>query len=105
MQLALKTERPLAATVIYYGTLVTDRTELAEITWPVLGVFGSADQSITVDTVNQFDAALDSAGVVNEIYIYEGVGHAFANPSGDNYAPEETADAWRKRLAFLSRYV
>jgi len=28
-----------------------------------------------------------------------------ANPSGDNYAPEETADAWDKTLAFLSNYV
>jgi carboxymethylenebutenolidase len=105
MQLALNTEQPLAATVIYYGTLVTDQTELAEITWPVLGVFGSADQSIPVDTVDQFEAALDANGITNEIYIYEGVGHAFANPSGDNYAPEETADAWEKTLAFLSKYV
>jgi dienelactone hydrolase len=54
MQLALTTERPLAATVIYYGTLVSDQTKLADITWPVLGIFGSADQSITVDKVNQF---------------------------------------------------
>jgi len=105
MQLALNTERPLAATVIYYGTLVTNQTELAEITWPVLGVFGSEDQSIPVDTVNQFEAALDANGITNEIYIYEGVGHAFANPSGDNYAPEETADAWNKTLAFLSKHV
>lgn len=105
LQLALNTEQPLAATVIYYGNLVTNQTELAEITWPVLGVFGSADQSIPVDTVNQFDAALDANGVTNEIYIYEGVEHAFANPSGDNYAPEETADAWEKTLAFLSKYV
>jgi carboxymethylenebutenolidase len=33
------------------------------------------------------------------------VGHAFANPSGDNYAPEETADAWQKTLTFLNKYV
>ena len=105
LQLALNTERPLAATIIYYGTLVTNQTELAEITWPVLGIFGSADQSIPVDTVNQFKAALEANAVTNEIYIYEGVGHAFANPSGDNYAPEETADAWDKTLAFLSNYV
>ena len=105
LQLALNTEQPLAATVIYYGTLVTNQSELAEINWPVLGVFGSTDQSIPVDTVNQFEAALDASGVTNEIYIYEGVGHAFANPSGDNYAPKETADAWDKTLAFLSRCV
>lgn len=105
MQLALNTTQPLAATVIYYGNLVTDEEQLSAIEWPVLGVFGTEDQAIPVETAREFDAALDSAGVINEIYIYEGVGHAFANPSGDNYAPEETADAWEKTLAFLSRYV
>jgi carboxymethylenebutenolidase len=105
MQLALNTTQPLAATVIYYGNLVTDEQQLSAIEWPVMGVFGTEDQAVPVETAREFDAALDAAGVVNEIYIYEGVGHAFANPSGDNYAPEETADAWEKTLAFLSRYV
>ena len=41
------------------------------------------------------------AGVENDIYIYPGVGHAFANPSGARYAPNETVDAWQKTLAFL----
>jgi hypothetical protein len=27
------------------------------------------------------------------------------NPSNDNYAPQETADAWNKILAFLDKYV
>lgn len=105
LQLALNTEQPLAATVIYYGNLVTDQNELSKIDWPVLGIFGSADQSIPVDTVRQFESALDADRIENEIYIYEGVGHAFANPSGDNYAPEETADAWAKTLDFLKRHV
>ncbi|HEU4605537.1 MAG TPA: dienelactone hydrolase family protein [Nitrososphaera sp.] len=105
MQLALNATQPLAATVIYYGNLVTDEEQLSVIEWPVLGVFGTEDQAVPVETAREFDAALDSAGVINEIYIYEGVGHAFANPSGSNYAPEETADAWEKTLAFLSKYV
>jgi carboxymethylenebutenolidase len=29
------------------------------------------------------------------------VDHAFANPSGDRYAPEESKDAWNKTLEFL----
>lgn len=93
------------ATVIYYEALVTDQQELASITWPVLGIFGSEDQVISVDSVNQFEAALDANGTTNEIYIYEGVGHAFANPSNAGHAPEETADAWEKTLNFLSEHV
>lgn len=105
LQLALNTEpeHPLAATVIYYGNLVTDQQELANINWPVLGIFGDQDQSIAVEDVNNFEQALNTIGIPNEIYIYEGVGHAFANPSGDNYAPEETSDAWDKTLAFLNK--
>lgn len=100
LQLALSGE-PLDATVIYYGRLVTETDQLNTIKWPVLGIFGGADQSISVESVNQFDAALDSVNVPNEIHIYPDVGHAFANPSGMNYAPEETKDAWGKTVTFL----
>jgi len=106
LQLALNSEQnPLAATVIYYGNLVNDTNELSKINWPVLGIFGDQDQSIPVESVNAFEQALNETGVTNEIYIYPGVGHAFANPSGDNYAPAETVDAWEKTLAFLKKYV
>ena len=33
--------------------------------------------------------------------MYKGVGHAFANPTGKNYASKEAADAWDKTLKFL----
>src|ERR687890_1287559 len=106
LQLALNSEEhPLAATVIYYGNLVNDTQALSKIKWPVLGIFGDQDQSIPVDSVKQFEQALNEIGLINEIYIYPGVGHAFANPSGDNYAPKETADAWKKTLAFLDKYT
>lgn len=92
---------PFDATVIYYGRLNTNPVDLATIKWPVLGIFGAEDTSIPVQTVGDFEAALDKAKVPNEIHIYDGVGHAFANPSGNNYAVEETRDAWQKTLTFL----
>ncbi|MGI0013017.1 MAG: dienelactone hydrolase family protein [Nitrososphaera sp.] len=105
LQLALNAEMPLAATVIYYGSLVTDSQALSSISWPILGIFGSEDQSIPVETVSQFESALNATNIPNEIYVYEGVGHAFANPSGDNYAAAEAADAWQKTLDFLEEHV
>jgi carboxymethylenebutenolidase len=106
LQLALNSQdHPLAATIIYYGRLVTDNATLANIKWPVLGIFGDQDRSIPVDTVKAFESALNSIGIPNEIYIYKGVGHAFANPSGENYAPKETQDAWQKTLSFLEKHV
>jgi carboxymethylenebutenolidase len=106
LQLALNSEdHPLSATVIYYGRLVTEPESLSQIKWPVLGIFGENDESIPVETVEQFEDALTKNGITNEIYIFQGVGHAFANPSGDNYAPNETKNAWQKTLTFLNKYL
>jgi len=102
LQLALSGEL-LDATVIYYGRLISDEVKLMNIRWPVLGIFGDQDQSISVQSVKDFEQALGEVGVTREIYIYPGVGHAFANPTGMNYAPEETKDAWTKTTAFLAR--
>lgn len=97
---------PLDATVVYYGgNMKTKPEELKPITWPVLGVFGDKDQAIPVEMVKTFENSLNSLGVDNEIYIYPGVGHAFANPSGANYAPNETKDAWQKTVTFLNKYL
>jgi carboxymethylenebutenolidase len=107
LQLALNSqEHPLAATILYYGTpLVTDKALLSKIKWPVLGIFGDKDQAIPVEEINQFGTSLNQSGITNNIHIYKGLGHAFANPSGDNYAPKETEDAWQKTLSFLKKYV
>ena len=107
LQLALNSQdHPLAATILYYGTpLVTDKGNLSKINWPVLGIFGDQDRGIPVEKVNQFKAALEEDGITNEIHIYPGVGHAFANPSGANYAPKETQDAWQKTLSFLRTHL
>jgi carboxymethylenebutenolidase len=91
--------------VIYYGNLINDTNELSKIKWPILGIFGNQDQSIPVESVNAFEQGLNETGITNEIYIYPGVGHTFANPSGDSYAPAETADAWQKTLDFLDKHV
>jgi carboxymethylenebutenolidase len=107
LQLALHSEQhPLVASILYYGTpLVTDKQQLSKIKWPVLGIFGDKDQAIPLSNIQQFKAALDSIGIPNEIHIYKGLGHAFANPSGANYAPNETVDAWQKTLEFLKKYA
>lgn len=101
VELAISGES-LDATVVYYGGgLATSPERLAPISWPVLGIFGDRDQAIPLETVHAFESSLTQLSVPNEIRIYEGVGHAFANPSGMNYAPAETADAWQRTLRFL----
>ena len=100
LQLSLS-ETDLDGTVIYYGTLTTNATELRAIDEPVLGIFGSEDQVVGPENVEEFDRTLDEIGVENEIRVYDGADHAFANPSGESFRPEATRDAWNRTLEFL----
>ena len=101
LNLALNNEN-MDATIIYYGQLQTDPTVLSSINWPVLGIFGELDQGIPVETVKNFESSLNALSIPNSIHIYPNVDHAFANPSGDRYAPDESKDAWKKTLDFLN---
>ena len=100
LQLSLS-DADLNATVIYYGTLTTNASTLQRIDAPVLGVFGAEDQVVGVENVREFDRTLGELGVEREIHVYEGAGHAFANPSGESFRPDATRDAWSKTLRFL----
>ena len=100
LQLSLS-EADLNATVIYYGTLATNESTLRDIDGPVLGVFGSEDEVVGIENVREFDRTLDGLDVDHEVHVYEGAGHAFANPSGESFRPEATRDAWSKTLRFL----
>ena len=103
LQLGMRQSENLAVTVMYYGAVVTNPELLRPLTdgQPVLGIFGEEDASIPVDGVLEFEAALNSLDIPNQITIYPGVGHAFLNE--ENYKEAGTAgDAWQETLAFLA---
>ncbi|MGZ9166052.1 MAG: dienelactone hydrolase family protein [Anaerolineales bacterium] len=91
----------LAATVIFYGSPETDPAILKRLPGPVLGIFGGADQSIPVEQVNAFDAALTEAGVSHEIAIYDEQPHAFVQDAEGIKAGGAQGEAWNQMLAFL----
>jgi carboxymethylenebutenolidase len=93
------------AAVVYYGQPVTERDRLARLEAPLLGIFGAEDSSIPVDQVRQLESTLEDLGKDVEVHVYDGAGHAFANPSGDRYEPEAARDAWEKTLAFLAEHL
>jgi carboxymethylenebutenolidase len=96
-------EPTLAADVINYGHLATDREALKKINAPILGLFGAQDRGITPDDVHKFGETLDQLGKKAELKIYDDAGHAFENPNNkDGYRPADAADAWNRTVEFLA---
>ncbi len=91
----------LAATVIFYGSPETEVEVLKTLPGPVLGIFGGADQSISVEDVDAFDAALSEAGIEHEITIYDGQPHAFVHDAEGIESGGAQGEAWDQMLSFL----
>jgi carboxymethylenebutenolidase len=91
----------VAATGIFYGSLISDTTTLAALPGPVLGIFGEQDSAPSPQNVADFKAGLESAGVPNQITVYPGVGHAFVQSIEEIRQGGVQAQAWNEFLAWL----
>jgi len=105
LQTALAMPDKIDATIIYYGRLVTDKSRLEKLNMPILGIFGEEDSGIPPSDVRDFESVLNEVDVPNSIHIYEGAGHAFANPSGNRYKKDAAEDAWKKTVAFFEEHL
>ncbi|MDW8465668.1 MAG: dienelactone hydrolase family protein [Chloroherpetonaceae bacterium] len=94
----------LAACVINYGRLSSDKNELATVKASVLGIFGGQDRGIPIESVRAFETALKELGRSVEIKIYDDSGHAFMNPNNTRgYNKANAEDAWRRTLEFFKK--
>lgn len=73
---------------------------VAGMTCPVLALMGGDDPSIPPESVAAFAAALDAAGVRNEVVVYPGAPHSFFDRLQSDFAAE-SADAWKRTLSFI----
>ena len=97
-------DRPVEATVIYYGNVEKGAAELAPLAGPVLGHFATQDQWINEAMVSGFEAAMAEAGKALTVYWYD-ANHAFANPSGANYDEADAALAWQRTMEFFGTHL
>jgi carboxymethylenebutenolidase len=95
----------LDAAVMYYGQVTDDEEALLPVGAPILGLFGAEDTGIKVASVERFRDALERLRKNYTIHIYPGVGHAFANPTGENYNAAAADDAWKRTLKFLDLHL
>jgi carboxymethylenebutenolidase len=94
-------------TAIFYGRLVEDPDVLASIDHPVYGTFAELDSGIPPEQVERFAEALRSAGVENDIHVYDDVNHGFwlwvdRDPET---AAGPAAHAWSRLKAYLARVL
>ncbi|NNM34552.1 MAG: dienelactone hydrolase family protein [Gemmatimonadetes bacterium] len=93
------------ATAIFYGGLVTDPERLSALSHEVYGTFGELDQGPSPEQVEAFAAALEAAGVENDLHIYDDVNHGFwlRVDQDPGVRAEAAADAWERLKAYLGR--
>ena len=97
--------RPDAATVVFYGTPLTDAAEVAALRAPVCAIFGGADLQIPQPTVDAFRRALEEARIENEVVTYPGAGHAFFSDVKQIEREEmPMIDAFRVTSTFLRQF-
>jgi carboxymethylenebutenolidase len=108
MSLALGLRRPLNAVCTFYGGQMQLLFEQMRTKFhaPVLGLFGDADVSIPVGTVQEFDQLLGEIGVEHEVILYPNSGHAFFRDSDSSvYKPEAAKDAWERVTQFFAKHL
>jgi carboxymethylenebutenolidase len=96
-------EPQLAAAVPFYGPL-PDNADFAGSKAAVLGFYGALDTRVT-STEAAAKAALDKAGLVNDLIVEPGADHAFFNDSGPRYNPAAATDAWQHLQDWFAKYL
>jgi carboxymethylenebutenolidase len=103
----------LNAGVAFYGPLADNPTpampknammQAADMKAPVLGLYGEADQGISVDNVTAMQAALKAAGKTAEFHIYPGAPHGFHADYRASYRKDAADDAWDRLQAWFKKY-
>jgi carboxymethylenebutenolidase len=94
----------LAAGVAYYGRQAA-AADVPKITAPLMLHYGGLDERINAG-IAEFEAALKAAGKTYELFIYDGVNHAFNNDTSEARYDKVAADlAFGRTVAFLKRYA
>ena len=67
---------------------------------PVLGLYGGADRGIPQADVDEYDQALEAAGIERRVVVYPGAPHSFFDRTMTEHA-EACRDAWARVLGFV----
>ncbi len=102
---AIRPTSGVDAVHVYYGGGMPSAEQIATITVPVLGSYGSEDGGIPVDQVDMLRATLTENGVTNDITLYEGAEHSFFNDTRPAYHEAAAMDSWMKSVEWFGQYL
>ncbi len=94
----------LSAAVPFYGPLPDNPDFAGSKGAAVLAFYGALDTRVTGSEAAA-KAALDRAGLVNDVVIEPNADHAFFNDTGPRYNAAAAADAWGRVLEWFGRYL
>lgn len=94
-------DQELDAAVIYYGKPIINEDLLIKSSSPILGLYARDDDEISIINVEKMESSLTSMGHNNDIVIYPGTSHGFADPTDKNYNQENAENSFAKMLLFF----
>jgi carboxymethylenebutenolidase len=94
----------LSAAVPFYGPLPDNPDFAGSKSAAVLALYGALDTRVTSSEAAA-KAALDRAGLVNDIVIEPNADHAFFNDTGPRYNAAAANDAWARVLDWFGRHL
>lgn len=84
---------------------VSPNSLTAQLTAPMLGLYGNDDKSPPPEQVDQHEAELKAAGKSYEFHRYDGAGHGFFYYDRTAYRQEQAVDGWSKIWEFLPKHL
>ncbi len=95
----------LGALVPFYGAGYDPTPkEVAKVNAPVLAIYGSRDQSISMAQVEKIEKMYRAAGKDITVKVYD-AGHAFINPDHGMGNEKAAAQAWPLAVNFLKKHL
>jgi carboxymethylenebutenolidase len=94
----------LSAAVPFYGPLPDNPDFAGSKRAAVLALYGALDTRVTGSEAAA-KAALDRAGLINDIVVEPNADHAFFNDTGPRYNAAAADDAWGRLLEWFGQYL
>ena len=96
----------VGACVVFYGGHPNVKPDLPKLYAPMLGLYAERDGFVTPDSVRELESKLRALGKPVEVHVYPETDHAFFNDTRPEvYNAEAAADAWRRTIEFLRKYL